>query len=143
MAGLLDFYSQMNFGDGTALKDFALAHRLAHQAISSAIADAGEPATSSFDVADGRAHSAWELLMLDKDAPGQAREALDAWLQLHADMHQSEYDALNLGDITDSFEGQSFDLASVDMTKPDEFYVWMQNHQQIHDTEDNALGITQ
>lgn len=80
--------------------------------------------------------------MLDKKAPAQAKAALDAWLQLHADMHQSEYDALNLGDITAQFQGQSFDLATVDMSKAGEFYVWMQNHQQIHDTEDNALGIT-
>lgn len=132
-----NFASMMRFADGTALKEFALAHRLAHQSISTAISAAGGPATSSFDVADGRAHDAWELLMLEKQAPMEAKSALDAWLQLHAVMHQSEYDALNLGDV-----GQSFDLTTVDMSKSDEFYGWMQNHQQIHDTENAALGIT-
>lgn len=139
----LDFASMMRFGDGAALKEFALIHRFAHQEIATGISSVDGVAADSFDVSDSRAHAAWELLMLKpKDAPAQAKDALNAWLLLHAQMHQSEYDALGLGDITDAFEGQSFDLSTVDMTNPDEFNTWMLFHQQIHDAEDDALGIT-
>lgn len=142
----LSFLSQMRFGDGAALKAFALEHRLAHDQFAGAISTADAIATPNFDVGDARAHSAWEILMLDpKEAPAQARDALQAWLLLHSQLHQAEYDALGLGDVGAPggvFDGEAYDLATVDMAKADEFNVWMQQHQQVHDIEADALGIT-
>lgn len=130
----LDFASQMRFGDGAALKEFALAHRLAHAQLASSISASLSIAVSSFDVSDDRARAAWELLMLaPDDAPAQARAALGAWLLLHAQLHQSEYDALGLG--------VAYDFAAADFAKADQFNTWMFEHQQAHALEADALGI--
>lgn len=136
--------SDMVFGDGNALRNFALSHRFSHNDIQTTIAsDLGGLSVPGFDVADERAHQAWELAMLQKkDIPAEAKQALSRWLLLHAQIHQGEYDALGLGDIGSAFDGQSFDLSTVDMGDEGQFYFWMQAHQQIHDAENSALGIT-
>lgn len=131
----LDFATTMRFGDGEALKSFSLSHRLGHAQISDSIASKFNVAVTSFDVGDERARAAWELVMIDPDnAPAQAREALQAWLLLHAEMHQSEYDAIGLG--------VAYDLSTVDFSNQEQFYTWMLQHQQVHALEADALGIT-
>ena len=131
----LDFLANMNFGDDAALRDFALAHRLAHNDFASAISSLYGASTPNFDVADESAHAVWAMDMVKPDeVPAQGREALKSWLLFHAQLHEAEYNAIGLG--------PAFDFSTVDFSKADQFYNWMQQHQQAHDITAGALGIT-
>ena len=130
----LDFASNMSYGDGPSLRAFALTHRLAHNEFANALVALNGFQTPNFDVADERATGAWELVMIERDkVPQGAKQSLDAWLLLHANLTQAEYDALGLG--------LAYDLSTVDFGNASEFYVWMQQHQLVHAIVADALGI--
>lgn len=137
MAGLgLNAFSDMRFGDGQGLKEFALVHRLSHDAAADAIVTQLGAVVPGFDVGDDRARAAWELLMLMGDkAPREAHSAVQPWLLLHAQLHQAEYDAIGFGSAPD--------LSTVDFSSERQFAAWMQEHQQAHDQISGALGISQ
>ena len=131
----MDFAANFTFGDEVGLKAFALAHRLAHDQFADAIAENDGIDTPDFDVADSGAHGVWAALMLDaKEVTDEARQALEAWLVLHQQLHQAEYDATALG--------VAYDFSTVDFADQEEFYTWMQQHQQAHAITADALGIT-
>lgn len=135
MAVMLDIASMMPYANGEALRDFALTHRLAHDAIASAVAAQFSVATPNFDVADERAHQEWELLMLHAEgAPTTPSQALKDWLTVHQRLHQAEYGAAGLSELPD--------LSTVNFHDRGQFYQWMQDHQAIHDAIESSLGIS-
>ena len=130
-----DILANTSFADGEGIKNFALAHRLAHQQIASAISTQFSAEVDAFDVGDGRAHDAWELLMYrNPHTPPIAKATVDQWLLWHMRITQSEYDAVGLG--------TAYDLSTADFTNPDSYYTWMQQHQSVHQFIEDTLGIT-
>ena len=130
----INLVSGMPFGDEQALLDFAFVHRLVHRAVGSALQAAGKGATPNATIDSDAAMRVWGALMRGDDVtPAQARPLVD-WLQLHANLHQAEYDVLALGPVPD--------LSVVDFRDERQFYDWMFAHNIIHDTVGAASGVT-
>lgn len=124
----------MSFGDAKALQDFAFVHRLSHADNSKAIQLAGGPALPSATIDNHTAMDAWAKAMAQIDLSATERLALSDWMQLHTNLHQAEFDALNLG--------ESVDLSQADFSQDASFYDWMAAHAFVHDQIGNALGTT-
>ena len=131
----LDLQSQMAYGDREGLADFLLVHRLVHQQVDAVIAQAQRGIMPSATINSSAAEQVWGALM-DPDAEISVQDAqvMQDWLQVHANLHQAEYTALNLG--------YAPDLSQVDFGDEAQFYVWMYAHAAIHDTLDQATGTT-
>jgi hypothetical protein len=131
MVGMLSLTSAMSFGDAVGLREFSLAHRLAHAANAAAIQAQFGVAVAGFDMGDERVMSEWGLLMGGKiEAPTQG---MRDWLTLHSLVHEAEYQALGFGIATN--------LIDVNFADRGQFYDWMQVHQQSHEQVSSALGI--
>jgi hypothetical protein len=129
----IDFVSQMTFGDERALHDFLLVHRFVHAAVGAALQQRGASGLASATIDSDAAATDWVALM-HGEAPPSGAHALADWLQLHANLHQAEYDALRAG--------QAPDLGSVDFSNPGQFYEWMAAHQAVHDQVGALAGVT-
>jgi hypothetical protein len=135
VAVMLDITSQMRYGDGQGLKEFFLAHRLAHADNAALIATKFNSTVTGFDVSDETASKEWEVLMANlEDGPKRPSQHLKDWLTLHSLIHQAEYDVIGFGIAPD--------LVSANFANRDEFDQWMLDHQQSHDAVGAALGST-
>lgn len=131
MAVMLSVASGMAFGDAMGLREFSLAHRLAHAENADAIVAQFGVAVAGFDMGDERVMAEWALLM-----GGQIEtptEGMRDWLTLHSLVHEAEYSAVGFGIATN--------LIDVNFADRGQFYDWMQAHQQSHDQVSSALGI--
>lgn len=126
--------SLMDFGDKAALLDFMLVHRLVHLQIDDYLVQQGKgsmpnPALDSGDVAE-----IWYRLMVSPNSlVAENLRPLTDWLELHGNLHQAEYAALNLG--------QAPELVNVDFRNKEQFYDWMYVHAAVHDTLNQATGF--
>ena len=131
----LDAASVFSFGDTLALKSFLLLHRFVHTAEATALTAKFVVPCSTFGLGGSLAEEAWGELM----SAGERRPTpppLKDWLQLHAQLHVQAYTLLGSAPST------APDLSEVDFSSPEEFYDWMQAHQDMHDYEMAALGLT-
>ena len=129
--------SQIEFGDEDGMHDFFFVHRLVHIQVDGAITRAGLGVPPNATIDSERALQGWLQQMRkgrnpDADVEPGAAYALTDWLQLHDNLHQSEYAALNLGEAPD--------LSVVDFSQENQFYDWMYAHSAIHDTLNQATG---
>ena len=124
--------SQMFFGDEASLKDFFFVHRLVHIAVDGVINAAGKGSMPNATLDSGRALDAWLNNMRGDMTTEEEKRALLDWLQLHANLHQYEYQALNLGTAPD--------LGVVDFSSKQQFDDWMFEHSAIHDALNSATG---
>lgn len=130
------FDSAIRFGDAEALTSFFGDHAIAHATYPALLeTQFGRSRATTFDVSDQGALRAW-LVMNEELRETQHAELPDSlanWLQFHNAMHQSEADVMGITSF--------IDLSAVDFRNPDEFYVWMQTHQDAHAIENATLGI--
>ena len=133
----LDIFSQIEFGDGHGVRAFMLAHSLIHDEEAVAIAAQFGVSQSTFAMRNGSAEDAWVARMAERGEKGQIPFALQDWLEWHADIHNQTYQIIggNAG-------VQAPDLSQVDFGNAEQFYDWMQSHQQMHDFEQQSLGLT-
>lgn len=124
--------SQMNFGDENSLQDFFFVHRLVHIQVDGVIATNGGGSMPNSTIDSERALETWGGLMVEREIDDGGRAALLDWLQLHANLHQAEYSALQLGVAPE--------LGVVDFAQQNQFYDWMYAHSAVHDTLDQATG---
>lgn len=133
----IDLASATEYGDAQGLRQFMLDHRFVHAQTAFAVVTQFNVSLPSIGLSSSAAEDAWIALM----EAGQRGEhqvtplALTDWLNLHSQLHQYEYEV-----IAPSISAP--DLSTVDFSKADQFYDWMQAHQQIHDSISQALGIT-
>lgn len=127
--------SSMAFGDLEALQDFMFAHRMAHDGLDRAIERAGKGAMPGYALDDPAALLVWQALTQRLDVPDHKSQVFTNWLELHATLHRAEYAALSLkSDVPD--------LTRVDFRQRDQFYDWMAVHAAVHDTLNQAAGVT-
>jgi hypothetical protein len=130
----LDLSSTFNFGDDRGLRTFLLDHRFVHEQTSNALALKLGGSYSTVALDSALSEEAWVELMRRRQGP--VPQALQDWLELHAQIHNQTYELLS---------GQGTvapDLSVVDFGKPLEFYDWMYVHSQMHDFEQSSLGLT-
>jgi hypothetical protein len=133
---IIDLAASAGFSDQSGMQNFFLVHRFVHDETAAALTAKYNVAQSSFGVTDQIAEREWLKLMADAK-PGQpVPPALQIWLQVHNDIHVATYTLL--GQTPDGAP----DLSLVDFGSEQEFYDWMYDHQQIHDWEQQSLGIT-
>lgn len=127
-------YTQIPFGDTEGLTQFFFAHRLNHIAIDQKIItnSLGSPANATIDSQE--ALKSWIQQMTKPDETDEkAASIFFDWLTWHDNLHQAEYNALNLGD--------SPSIGQFDPKSQGDFYSWMYLHAQMHETLNQAAGI--
>jgi len=125
--------SQTRFGDEAGIKDFFFWHRLAHIEIDRVITNAQAFSLPNATLDSQAAVDTWVRQMkADPNIGEEDKRALFDWLQLHATLHQNEYQALGLG--------QAPDLGVVDFSQQDQFDDWMYQHSAVHDALNTATG---
>lgn len=130
----IDFYGLFNYGDEDGVKIFALAHQLTHDAESAAFAAQGIQ-VGDYEVGSQEVVQPWINAMRNPEEPQDP--GLWLWLQMHNQAHQQMLANLP---IAQSIGG--VDLSMVDFRDPDQMYQWLTMHQQIHDYEQQQLGIS-
>jgi len=125
----IDLQSQMNFGDAESLRDLFLVHRFVHDQYAAQIVAKGGQVTPTGGLSSELALAEWVVTM-QGDAPG-LMPALGDWLQLHQNLHQAEYQAVNAGLMPD--------LVDVDFSDEQQFYDWMELHRDLHKQQDAVL----
>jgi len=132
----MDLYGYFAYGDDVGVSTFALAHRFAHEQEAQAIATKfpGQ-VIQTFNVGAEEIVGPWQQMMADPDAP--IPQGMFDWLISHNTNH-TEMLALLPANAT----LVQVDLSIVDFRDPDQMYEWMFLHQQMHDYEQSALGIT-
>jgi hypothetical protein len=126
--------SQMFYGDEQALRSFFFVHYLVHKQVDSVIASRSLGSNANATIDSSRALDGLVQAMLKPPQRDEgAARALSDWLQLHADLHQAEYAALQLG--------LAPDLGVVRFEDESAFYDWMFAHAAVHDTLGAATGI--
>jgi hypothetical protein len=132
---ILDVEAQMVFGDAQALARFMFAHANLHQRYGALIQQKFGSQTPLFDLTDETAQREWGALMEAREdgEPKPSSDAIDTWLRMHDALHSAEIAALKIGTTSG--------LQSVDFSNEEQFYDWMNDHQQYHDLEDSALGL--
>ena len=129
----IDLASTFDFGNTDALRTFMAVHRSVHDATSAALSAKYAGSFSTFGLSAGVAEGQWIEIMRTRRGP--MPEALNDWLRYHAQIHNATYARLaGTGTVAP-------DLSVVDFSKETEFYDWMYVHQQMHDYEQDALGI--
>lgn len=83
-----------------------------------------------FDLIDLRAAADWAHAMEQQDK-GEMTPALHSWLLAHTRLHQAESAPLNLATPPD--------LTTVDFRDEGQFYDWINDHQALHDAQDQVL----
>ncbi len=130
----LDISSTFGFGNVEALRVFWLDHIMAHNQEADALSATFGGSFSTGGLDSQIALDAWERLMTER--PGTIPESMRLWLAWHAVIHNQSYAALaSTGTVAP-------DLSQVDFGQPLQFYDWMYVHQQMHDFEQQQLGIT-
>lgn len=129
--------SQISYGDEEGLRDFFFVHRLVHLQVDTAIVQAGGGSVPNSTIDSERGLDGWIAQMRKGADPSHEVSdaesyALTDWLQLHDNLHQAEYVALQLG--------QAPNLSTVDFSKANEFYDWMYAHSAVHDTLNQVTG---
>ena len=131
----LDLSSTFDFGDAVGLRCFLLDHGFAHIQTSQALTAKYGGTYTTFGVQRAAAaEDNWVEMMATRRGPPD--QAMIDWLALHAYIHQETYQTIG-GNGT-----VAPDLSVVDFSSPIQFYDWMYAHQQMHDYEQGALGIT-
>lgn len=130
----LDIASSIDFGDSDGLLHFFNDHRFVHEEESIALTAKYGGVFSTFGLFSSLAEDAWINLMRTRQGPPP--QALIDWLQVHAFIHDQTYAALAGSGTT------APDLSVVDFSKEDQFYDWMYVHQQMHDYEQQTLGLS-
>jgi hypothetical protein len=128
----LDVVATINHGDIEGFKQFFLTHLQIHEIESQAAQKRFGLGFSTFGIDSPAAQEAWALAMTEKEEPLQ-RTLLD-WLYWHQAVHARVYQAIvgATGDL---------DLSVVDFRDAGQFYSWMFAHQQLHDYEQQSLGV--
>lgn len=129
----IQLVSTMPYGNEAALRDFLLVHRLVHTQVDAAIAAKGGGALPNATLDSDSAATAWVAIMHGEPISEERQRALTDWMQLHANLHQDEYDRLDLGFAPD--------LSLSDFSQPRQFYDWMAAHAAVHDTLAAATGV--
>ena len=130
----LDLHSQLAFGDSTGLQAFFLLHRFVHEQEARALSDTYGGAFSTFGLSSQVAEGEWASLM--RAEPRQPiPAALSDWLRFHAAIHNITFQTIQSG-------GVAPDLSVTDFSQPTQFYDWMFVHTQMHDYEQQTLGLT-
>jgi hypothetical protein len=129
----LDVASVFPFGDTASLRSFMLDHNTVHLATANALTAKYGGVYSTFGLMDQLAEDAWATAMEMPDTP--VSPALQGWLELHNLMHAQTYQRISGVGVT------APDLSLVDFSKPDQFYLWMLVHQEMHDYEQQTLGL--
>jgi hypothetical protein len=131
----IDLASTINFGDIPGLRNFWIVHTLIHNAEATAITQKYSQPFSSFGIDSAGAEDAWTQLT-QAGKPGQpVPPVLRDWLANHAQIHTNTYSLLGQSPT------EAPDLSQVDFSSPDQFYDWFYVHQQMHDFEQQQLGI--
>jgi len=130
----LDIASTFVFGDTASLRQFMLDHNTVHLQTSGALTKKFGGAYSTVGLIDAQAEDAWAEVMEREEGP--MPDSLNGWLELHNLMHNQTYQLLNGVGAT------APDLSLVDFSKPEQFYIWMFVHQQMHDYEQQTLGLS-
>lgn len=130
----IQLQSQMLYGDEAGMKDFMFVHRLVHSAVDAYIASktSGQMPNAALD--SGAALDGWLSAMRQDEETKVNQDALQDWLKWHAALHQDEYSSLGLG--------YAPELGVVDFSKEQQFYDWMLAHSEVHDTLNQAAGVT-
>lgn len=131
----IDVVSTFDFGNAEALRDFLLVHRFVHEAEAAAFQAQFGVAQGIFGLSGAAAEEAWAAMMQAGERVATP-PALQDWLQLHATMHVEAYSLLGSSPQT------APDLSQVDFSSPEDFYDWMSAHQEMHDFEQQALGLS-
>jgi hypothetical protein len=133
----IDIVSNMPFNDASGVAQFMLAHYQNHNQIGAALLAQYKQGTSTFGLQSPAAEQAWVDLMRahQRGEQRQTPQPLADWLHLHATLHNAEYTII-LPSLT-----QTYELEDVDFSDPEQFYDWLQGHQQIHDFEQGLLGF--
>lgn len=135
----IDIFAATQFNDGPGLKSFFLAHRFIHDAEALAITAKFRVPFSTFGISSSAAEEAWEAVMragAEGEKLGEMPPALRDWLTLHAQIHTSSYSLFgSTGTVAP-------DLSVADFSSAQSFGDWMYVHQQMHDFEQQQLGIS-
>jgi len=132
----IDVVSQFEFGDADGLRSFALAHRFVHTQTALALAvRANSLVVPSGGLWGQLYEDAWieQMRASLRDEPIGVPPPVNDWLRQHAQVHQDEYNALNVGQVPD--------LSNVNFGNAEQFYDWMDAHRQIHTIVQNLLGL--
>lgn len=133
---IIDLAATTTFGDDQGMKNFFFVHRFVHDATAQALTARFGVNASSFGIVDSLAEDAWLKLMRDKKPGQKIPNSLLGWLKIHSDMHIATYTLLGQTPTT------APDLSQVDFGSEDQFYDWMFVHQEMHDFEQQSLGLT-
>jgi hypothetical protein len=130
----LNIASTMNFGDDNALRHFFLDHYMVHLDTARAVSAKQGTAYGTIGLQDTLAEDAWIALM--REETQVTADALHNWLILHNSIHQGTDAVITPGGL------DAPDLSVVNFAKQDQFYDWMYVHQELHNFEQQALGLT-
>lgn len=131
----IDFYGLFNFGDEDAVKYFVLAHQFTHEIEHKAVKDQFGLDVVSYDVGGISVVDPW-IMMMRRQTQG-IPTAMSDWLLSHNNAHQQI-----LGALPVSVGLPMTDLSLVNFSDPWQLYEWLTLHQQMHDYEQQALGVT-
>jgi len=109
-------FSDFTYQNTAAWQDFLLLNNLSHENYNLAFSRLG------IEIA------AYPLLDI-----GATKEGISDWLETHYLMHKSLAANAGLGEIPD--------LSDVEVHSEDEFYTWLQQHAQQHQSLDYALNL--
>lgn len=133
----IDLYGLFDFGDEDGVKQFALAHRFTHEAEAAAIYQQFGNNINTYSIGSNDIVEPWIAVM--RGDIGHMPEELSEWLELHNENHQDMLQILLGGAVSTV---SSTDLSQVDFADPDQLFIWLTLHQQIHLAEQQALGLT-
>jgi hypothetical protein len=128
----IDLASTFNFGDVPALRQFFLDHYTVHIQTAQALGTTYGGIFSTTGLFDQLAEDAWVEVMSQRTP---ASRPLAYWLILHNQIHQTTEQQIVSAGLN------APDLSIVDFSKEDQFYDWMYVHQEMHDYEQQALGL--
>jgi hypothetical protein len=134
----MDVMGYFEFGDAGGVQQFTMAHYFAHDAEAKAIVQQFGQTLSTFNVDGQDIQDDW-IGMMDGTIE-QMTPALYDWLQYHNDNHQEMLAAISGSNV--NFNNQPVDLSLVDFSDPVALYDWLTLHIQIHQIEQQALGLT-
>lgn len=126
--GLLAIDAQMRFADREGLFAWFQDHAASHTHYAFKLYSTYGVQSPLFDLIDLRAQADWANAM---QRHGGMTPALHDWLLAHTRLHQAESVPLNLATPPD--------LTTVDFGVEQQFYDWMDDHQALHDAQDQVL----
>lgn len=141
----MDLYGLFEWGDEDGVKQFALAHRFAHDAEANALQAQYGAVVTTYAVGGQEIIDPWIGLMRG-DFEQMPREMYD-WLEAHNANHQNMLTLIGGAAGAPAIvnvlgTASSTDLSMVDFAKPAEMYQWLTLHQQLHTFEQQSLGLT-